>query len=295
MELLVNSSKLKAKSLKLKLNKLASLIYHDIFDYPLTLGEFIKWESGTPLRQGFAGQASIKSKNGYYFLNGREGLVYKRLIRQRISKRKLLIAKSAAKILRFIPTIKMVGVTGALAMRNAAEESDIDLMIITQKGTLWSTRLLSYLVTWLLGIKTRKPNDRNQKDKLCLNMWIDEDDLIWDRKDRNIYTAHEICQIVPLVNKNKMYERLVWKNKWVLEFWPNAIKVQSTEYKVQRSNFLRTMYYVLCTALEPVAFWFQYQYMKSKVTREIVTKTRAIFHPNDWGKVVVNRLQARAS
>ena len=30
--------------------------------------------------------------------------------------------------------------------------------------------------------------------------------------------------------------------------------------------------------------------MKPKITREVVTPTRAIFHPNDWGKKVLTIL-----
>jgi hypothetical protein len=37
-----------------------------------------------------------------------------------------------------------------------------------------------------------------------------------------------------------------------------------------------------------IAFEIQYQHMKSKMTRETVTRTRALFHPHDWGKVVLN-------
>jgi len=300
MELQLNSLKLKAKSLRS--DEIASLIYHDIFDYPLTQGELIKWKAGHRVikhKQSLALRAqslAISHRDGLYFLKGREGIVYKRVLRERISKRKLLIAKLAVKILRFIPAIKMIGITGALAMQNADENSDIDLVIITKRGTLWTTRLFSYLVTWLLGIKTRKPKDNDQKDKLCLNIWLDESALIWTKKDRNIYTAHEIAQIIPLVNRDKIYEKFLYKNKWIKEYWPNAVRISSMQHVAgsrERKTILHVTSYLLLKVVEQLAFRLQYQYMKSKMTREVVTKNRAIFHPNDWGKVVINRFQIR--
>lgn len=272
-------------------NEKTSILYHDLFDYPLSFPDLIRWKSGKSFSSGKS-EFSIAIKRGYYFLDGHEGLIYKRLLRKRISAKKMSIAKRAAKVLSLTPGIKMVAVTGSLAMENSSEESDIDIMIITKAGALWTTRAFVYFALHVFGFTTRKPNDNYQKDKLCLNMWLDEDDLVWKKYDRNAYTSHEIAQIVPLVNKDKTYEKFLFTNKWILSYWPSAVRVQSTKYNAQRPNILSTMYYVLSTTLESVAFKLQYQHMKSKITREVVTKTRALFHPQDWGKVVLSRLSS---
>jgi predicted nucleotidyltransferase len=266
-----------------------SIFYHDIFDYPLTFADLIKWNTSENFSSGIADK-QISSRDGYYFLKGRESLVYKRSFRERISAKKMGIAKKASKILSFIPGIKMVAVTGSLAMKNSVDESDIDLMVITAKGSLWTTRALAYIVIHTFGLRVRRPNDLREKDKLCLNLWMDESDLIWRKKDRNIYTAHEIAQILPSVNKDETYEKFLRENAWTLKFWPNAVRVQSMKYKVQSKNCLSTAYHVLTTWLETVAFWLQYRYMKSRMTKEVATRTRAVFHPQDWGKIVLSRL-----
>lgn len=265
-----------------------AIFYHDIFDFPLTNEDLIKWKtrklaiSHQPL--------AISQKNGYYFLKGHETLIPKRIQREKISKRKFEIARKASRIISYIPTVKMVAVTGSLAMMNSGKNSDIDLMIVTKKGTLWTTRLFVYALLLTTRYSLRRPFDSNQMDALCLNIWLDESDMVWSKSDRNVYTGHEIAQIVPLINKNNTYEKFLWKNKWILSYWPNSVRVQSTKYRVQSKNLLSTLYYVLCTVLEPVSYWLQYQYMKSKLTRETVTKTRALFHPQDWGKIVLTRL-----
>lgn len=254
-----------------------SVIYHDIFDYPLTIAEMIRWRASENLNT--EKDTSISGKNGFYYIEGKNGLIYKRALRKRVSERKMEIAKKASKLLSLIPTIKMVGVTGSLAMENSSDESDIDLMIITKKGTLWTTRLIALIA---LKGKIRRAGSKEQKDKLCLNIWMDEGDLVW-KKQRNIYTAHEIGQIIPLINKDKIHQKLLWQNKWILKYWPNSVKVE--KIKTERS-------YGKTSLTEFLAYKLQLFYMKPKITREYISPTRALFHPVDWGKVILDRLNS---
>jgi predicted nucleotidyltransferase len=259
---------------------ITSLIYHDIFDYPLTMGEITKWKAGRRYRTG---EPEVRFNQGFYHLAGKEGIILKRLLRERISARKMEIARKAGQILKFIPTLKMVGVTGALAMGNAGEESDVDLLLVTRKRTLWTTRLATMILLSLFGIKRRKYGEKEEKDKLCLNLWLDEDSLAWSKKDRNIYTAHEICQIQPLFDKEKTFARFLAANGWVKAFWPNAVKIFKVQRKVSAPNGLFLL-------LEPICRAFQFWYMRGKVTREVVGKGKALFHPNDWGEAIALRL-----
>src|SRR3972149_2442235 len=239
-----------------------SVFYHDIFNYPLTNEEINFWCPGKKFKDIRIKLEAVEEKDG-------------------------------ADAVSFVPFVKLVGVSGALAMKNTEEDADIDLIIICKKYTLWITRLLVIFALDALGIPRRKAGDREEKDKLCLNMWMDEGDLVWDREDRNFYTAHEIAQILPLVNKDKTYERFIYLNRWVREYWPDAVG-QTKEMREKRTKERSLIFSVLnffIYPLEFVAFWVQYIYMKSKITREVVTPTRAIFHPRDWGKVVKLKLQ----
>lgn len=271
--------------------EISSIVYHDIFDYPLTFSELIRWQGSDRL---FSKDATVISKNGYFYIEGKEGLIYKRLLRKRISIKKMEIAQKASTILSLIPQIRMIAVTGSLAMENSDDGSDIDLLIVTKKRSLWTARLFAYLLIGLFGIQTRRPFERNQKDKLCLNMWLDESNLAWNANDKNAYTAHEIAQILPLVNKDGTYERFLYANKWILDFWPNSVRIRKHEsgIRVNPKNPLLIIPSSLFDLMEKVAFSFQYAYMKSKITRELVTPTRAIFHPQDWGSVVLDRVKS---
>jgi len=256
-----------------------SIYYHNIFDYPLTFSELVKWNAKAPPQV----ECKIEYKDGFYFVKGNEGLIYKRTIRMRSSQNKLKLAKKASKMISLLPSVKMVGLTGSLAMENGGKESDIDLLIITKEGRLWSTRLFTYILLKIMNYGVRKPAGSSQKDKLCLNIWLDESDLMWKKKDRNFFTAHEIMQIVPLADKSGAYGRFLSGNSWVLDFWPNAKEIKknnSISYtKLRKLNFMENLMYKL-----------QYIYMKPKMTREVVSITRAIFHPNDLSGDITSKI-----
>lgn len=267
--------------MELRFSEKASVIYHDIFDYPLMKNELSIWKCGKNIK----GNIKIIHKNNFYFLKGREVIIKKRKENEMRSKGKLKIAKKAAKLISKLPTIKFVGITGALSMRNASKNSDIDLMMVTKNHTLWTSRLLVYGLLQISGFKLRVPNSENEKNRLCLNIWLDENDLVWEKKDRNIYTAHEIAQIVPIVNKDKTYEKLLWENKWILDFWPNVITILNSDLYTNTSQSALSFF-------EKVIFKIQYLHMRKRITRERVTPTRALFHPKDWGKIVAKKLSS---
>jgi hypothetical protein len=123
-------------------------------------------------------------------------------------------------------------------------------------------------------------------------MWLDETDLVWSKKDRNIYTAHEILQINPLINRQKTYEKFLKKNSWVFDFWQQQNlnkELLVTNYKEFPFSNLRIINKTL-DLIETIFYYLQYSYMKPKMTRELVTKKKAIFHPRDWGSIVLSRL-----
>lgn len=268
--------------------EISSLIYHDIFDYPLAPLELINWTAGKEIKFKNLENVKISIKNGFLFLNGKDGSTLKRLMRKRISKRKLRKAKKAAEILSLLPMVKMIAVTGALAMNNANEDSDIDFLMITKKGSLWTTRFLAIILLKAFGIPRRKYGDQRTKDRLCLNIWLDESDLVWSKNSRDIFTSHEISQIIPLINKDQAYERFLSKNSWIADYWPNATSAKAGKEKernkIEKRGFATKL-------MEPLARKVQYWYMKDKITRETITSTRALFHPVDWASLITSKLE----
>lgn len=191
---------------------LRTLAYADVFDYPLTAEELYRFLIGQKGRPDY--------QDGFYFLKGRQGIVALRKKRERWSKEKLKIAQRVAKWLRLVPTIKMVAVTGALAISNSDKEDDIDLLIVTSKNRLWLTRLLTVLLVELVA-QRRRPKDKEIKDKICLNMFLDEAHLGVPKKEQDLFSAHEVCQLKPLWEREGVYQKFLKKNQWVKQFLPN--------------------------------------------------------------------------
>lgn len=263
---------------------LQSIVYHNYFEYPLTSEDLIKWEVGKKYAGKKQMKVSIGCKNGYYFLQDNKSLIFKRLYRQRCALNKYKIVDKVEKFLALQPWIKGVFVSGGLAMDNVKPDSDIDLLIITAPNRLWTARLFSLVLFRALGIPVRRAGERIQKDRLCFNMWLDENNMVWPKGKRNIFTAHEIVQLKPVVNKNDTYEKLLYLNRWTADYWPNAaLKVKKP------GNLAKTKSHF--SLFEKLAYLLQKAYMQNKITGETVAQGKAFFHPIDLGKNVLSYLE----
>lgn len=294
----MGSSRL-TQSLLVSKGTFLSLVYHDIFDYPLTTQELEKWEvrSGKIDSEVGSGDRLAVEKTGeYYHLPGRAGIILLRKLRERSSKSKLTKAKLAARVIFHIPTVLFVGLTGSLSMGNAEDGADIDFLIVTRKGTMWMTRIVVHLLLRGLGVSARRASSGDGKDRLCLNMWVDERSLVVPKSVRNIYAAHEVLQVVPLSNKEKTYEKFLQTNEWVGEYWRSSskFKVQNSKLEKQtKSNPLFIIHSLLTTFLEPLAYRLQLLYMGRRITRETIEIGRAFFHPFGWSELVLREFNGR--
>lgn len=210
----------------------------------------------------------------------------------RVNESKLKIAKKAARALSLVSSVSFVGITGSLAMRNAKPESDIDLMVITKTGTLWSTRLLVYAVLFISKLKVRQPRDPNERDQLCLNVWFDESMLVWIGP-QNAYTAHEIAQVVPLFVRGDIYMRWIDANRWIFDFWPHSLDIKQSQHEELGSTDNLTLLDVCAKVLNKFCFRLQHRYMSGKITRERVALNYAFFHPFDWAEKVMHSLRLK--
>jgi len=273
----------------LPLSHKASILYHSLFDYPLTATELKHWRLDIN-KAGFSAAQILNLKfeitNNLYHLHNKQKSVALREKRSKYAENKFKLAKQAAGFLQKFPSINFIGITGSLAMHNTKRSDDIDLMIITKHGTLWTTRLLatSYLLL-ATSLSLRRRSSKSEQDKLCLNIWMDETDLII--KKQSLFTAHEILQIKPLLDRNRTYEKFMKINKWALEYWPSA---KCRNIKTERLEMGR-LAQLGVKLLEPVAYILQRRHMRSHITNETVTLTSAFFHPVDWNKKVKTKLK----
>lgn len=269
-----------------------TISYADIFDYPLTLAEIEKRLIGVrSLRSGRKKLKLIQEKDGFYFLRGREHIISLRKKREVWSQEKNRIAGKVISLLRYIPTIKLIGISGALAHNNVKKDDDIDLFIITSAGTLWTTRFLATLLTDFLGVR-RHPSDTAYNNKICLNMFLDENYLPLPQKERDLFSAYEVIQTKPLFDRGGTYQRFLEKNKWVKKYLPNALKVmrilgyKDIERRKKSPNILISQF---INIVEIFLKKFQLWYMQKRRTKEVIQTGMIRFHPHDARKWILKK------
>ena len=201
---------------------LGALAYADLFDYPLSLPEMVRYQIYTRLSEEEIAaclkdskrlaRAIAQSDNGFYALAGREIVFETRRERAEASARVWARAHKYSKLLARFPFVRMIAVTGALAVDNIGEKPDIDLLVVTAPGRVWISRRLIVAIVRLARILN---------DDLCPNYIISEDNLTLDQRD--LFTAHELAQMVPLYGFG-VYERMLAENDWAAKYLPAAFE-----------------------------------------------------------------------
>jgi hypothetical protein len=198
---------------------LATVIYADLFDHALTREEVHRYligraSSAAAVAAMLDNDAELRSRiaptEDRFHLKGRIQLTNIRRQRLAASAGLWPVARRYGAQIARLPFVRLVGVTGALAMDNARQHDDIDLFILAQPGRLWLCRL------FVLGVVKLAAR---QGYVLCPNFLLSTDHL--RLSERNLFTAHEVVQMVPL-ERNPWYGAFIEANGWVTDFLPNA-------------------------------------------------------------------------
>jgi hypothetical protein len=136
-----------------------AVAYGDLFDYPLTAEQAHRYMVGvrvpratvdSVLEGGLLPRRRVDGRN-YYFLPGRESTVSTRMRREKVSAEMWPRAQQYALTIAALPFVRMVAVSGALAMDNMDPGTDIDYMVVTEGGRLWLCRAMVIALVRLAG------------------------------------------------------------------------------------------------------------------------------------------------
>lgn len=198
---------------------LEAVIYADVFDYPVTAQEIHRYLVACQadlagvqqaLERSLLPHGRLECRSGYFFLPGRVALVALRQRRAAIARALWRHARVYGGWIARLPFVRMVAVTGALAVDNVDDDADIDYLIVTEPGRLWVCRALVIgLVRWA-GLRGHA---------ICPNYFLSERALVIG--ERNLYTARELAQMVPIAGV-PVYESMRRLNAWADQFLPNA-------------------------------------------------------------------------
>jgi hypothetical protein len=217
---------------------LRTLLYADIFDYPLTPTEIHHYLLGTTAAPE-AVQAALNTSpwlaarvtrvNGYIAVAGRAALGPLRDKRRQHASSLWPRARRWARLIGCLPFVRMVAVTGALAVDNAPPGDDIDFLIVTAPDRVWLARALAVglvRLARLCGVG------------LCPNYVLSQSALAEER--RNLFVAHDLAQMVPLVGQ-ALYAELRAANGWAAAYLPHAHRPLRAEHDLAPRGLLRAL------------------------------------------------------
>ncbi len=216
-----------------KKNILNTFCYYDVLNYPLTLfevwkhllaNEEINTEGNIKITlknillslEDPDLKRFIDSEDGMYFLRGKNNLVRDRINRSKISLLKIKKMKRIVGLLRSAPFVRMILVTGKLAMRNAHPKSDWDVMVVLKERRIWIGRTLITLLAHFFG--KRRHHDKII-NRVCFNYFITTNSL--EIRNKDLYSANEYFFCFPLFDAKNYFKRFQLKNHWIRKYKPN--------------------------------------------------------------------------
>lgn len=214
-----------------------TLLFYDLLNHPLTAVELTRYLFRGSAREQFEGGIKLRSiineatkktvlVGGFYVLSGQNHKIRQRIKREKIAAQKWKRLKIICLFLQMIPFVRGVGVTGSLTLYNTRLQSDFDLLIISQRGRIWTARAL---VSIFLTLINQKRYGSITKNKVCLNCFLTDASLeIGDKiKPHNYYSAQEYARLVPLFEFNDgLWQEFRGKNDWIGNYlatypWPS--------------------------------------------------------------------------
>lgn len=196
---------------------LRTVAYGDVFDAPLRMAELQRYvelpAAAGDVRRAVAGLAPgrLAVEEDLVALAGREALFGLRRRRQAVARRLWPPAVRWGRRIGRGPWVRMVAVTGALAMDNVDDGADVDYLILVEPGRVWLARW------WIVQqVRLARLADRVV---LCPNWVLASDALELDHRD--VFAARELTQMVP-VSGAGLYRSMRRANGWATALLPNA-------------------------------------------------------------------------
>jgi hypothetical protein len=215
---------------------LSVLSFFEIFHCPLTRSEIFNyvldeagdeftWQDLTDVLEVLLAENIIQNQAGLYSLRLNSE------VKDGFKKRhqyddtfyvKIKRARRAAFFVSFFPGVRGVAVVNSVGFKLPSESADIDFLIITDKNSLYISRLL---VTFFLKIFGLRPTKQNQKDKICTSFWLSETALNLEKiaySENDVYLYYWLLNVYPLYDQADYWERWQSANFWLKNRLPNS-------------------------------------------------------------------------
>jgi len=217
-----------------------------VINYPVTSFEIQRWLEVVAdyyqivlVLDDLVERGEIVMIGGFYCLPGRELIITDRLMCYPITVYKFKLIKLWSRLISFLPWIEGVFIRGSVSFFRSRANSDLDLVVVTTPGRLWSARWwLNSLVTLL----RRRPQIGRSRNRICNALLIDQSDMnvmatldIDDWLfcyDRSNFVA--ISRAVPAV-------QFAADNQWLYQRFPNWDYYQLVNHQLLGTSFAATI------------------------------------------------------
>jgi hypothetical protein len=200
-------------------NVLKTILYFDVFSYPLKEEEIVllSRDNNNDLQTLSAlkelhKQGIVKNKDDFYYIED-SSKIERRKKGNILAEKRLKTAMRYSRIMSWFPYVRAIMLSGSISKGYMGENDDIDYFIVTQPGRLWITRTFLTLFKKIFLL--------NSYRNFCINFFTDADNL--GVKERTRYAATEIVFLLPIFNLS-MYRKILIDNPWVKSYYPEFEK-----------------------------------------------------------------------
>jgi len=195
-----------------------TLLYYDIFSYPLKASEvyrFLSTNSVSPedvseQLNSLTSRKLIYRFEEFFSIQPDKQNAIRRQKGNSLAEKCFKIARKRAKLIANFPFIRGAFISGSLSKGYMDEKSDLDFFIVTTPGRLWIARTFIAMFKRVFFFNSHK--------YFCCNYFIDYDHL--EIGEKNLFTATELATLIPLYGY-KIHQRLIDENQWIVKFFPN--------------------------------------------------------------------------
>lgn len=195
-----------------------TLLYFDIFQYPLSTAEVYKFcrsAEVTPIAVSellaeLVASGRVYCYDDFYMVSNRPDWVARRQQGNKRAANALPIAQKMSRIIASFPFVRGVMLSGSISKNYMEENSDIDYFVVTEAGRLWVARTILKLFRMFFLFNSSK--------QFCINYFVTKDQLTIE--EQNIFTATEIVTLIPTYGET-LYRDMQTTNYWTSEYYPN--------------------------------------------------------------------------
>lgn len=262
---------------------LKTVIFFDLFNYPLTnweIWQYLNLEIDLGALESKIEELvlskTLEQKDGFYFLSGRQELTKIRRERYNYANYKIKLARRAAKLFKWLPSVKLVAVANLIGHHNLRNESDVDIFIVSSPHRLWLTRLFC---TGLMKITRQRPTKECKRNRMCLSFYAATNGLAMESlrfKPSDPYFDHWFLGLYPIYDTDRYLAYLRFKNPWLKKSFPNSLLLRenfTNDYLSQ--NLLDKILYYGANILNFLAKKIQLLIMP-KVLKELAGKESGV-------------------